>query len=311
VDELCYRSQMLEYFGQHRRLRIEALSEQLCIGGNLELAQEIDKRGELVGFSVGETFIEQDTETNDVFFILAGVCDIVVNGRTIAKRGPRTHVGEMAAIQPTQRRSANAIVSENMVAIKLSEPDFSEIAAQHSQIYKSIAKELARRLLERNLTINQYRAKIKIFIISSAESLSVARAVQNAFEHDPFTTIVWTDGVFKVASYPLQDLEAQIDDSDFALAIAHPDDFTESRGEDWPSPRDNVIFELGLFMGRLGRARAILMEPREEKVKLPSDLTGITTITYSYKKGENEEALIAPACNRLRDHINALGPNNG
>lgn len=302
---------MYEYLRQHERLRIEALSEQLCICGDVELAHEIDRRGELISLPVGAIFIEQNAITNDVYFILSGICDIIVNGRTIAKRGPRTHVGEMAAIQPTQPRSASCVASEAMAVVKLSETDFSEIAAQHPQIYRAVAKELARRLLERNSTINQYRAKIKIFIISSVESLPVARAVQNAFEHDPFTTVVWTDGVFKVANYSLQALEAQIDDSDFALAIAHADDFTESRGQIWPSPRDNVIFELGLFMGRLGRARAILMEPREEMVKLPSDLTGITTITYTYEKGADATALLAPACNRLRDHINALGPNNG
>lgn len=77
------------------------------------------------------------------------------------------------------------------------------------------------------------------------------------------------------------------------------------------SPRDNIIFELGLFMGRLGRVRAILMEPREEKVKLPSDLAGITTITYRYESGADAAALLATACNKLREHINALGPNNG
>jgi predicted nucleotide-binding protein len=64
-------------------------------------------------------------------------------------------------------------------------------------------------------------------------------------------------------------------------------------------------------MGRLGRHRAILMEPREEKVKLPSDLAGITTITYRYEKGRDAAALLAPACNALRKHINELGPNNG
>ena len=217
----------------------------------------------------------------------------------------------MGAIHPTQRRAASCVASEDVVVIKLSESDFSEIASAHPQIYRAIAKELSRRLLERNSTINLYRAKIRIFIISSVEALPIARAVQNAFERDPFTTVVWTDGVFKVANYPLQDLEAQIDDSDFAIAVAHADDFTESRGKDWPSPRDNVVFELGLFMGRLGRARAILMEPREEKIKLPSDLSGITTITYSYATGTDAVALLAPACNRLRDHINALGPNNG
>ena len=80
---------------------------------------------------------------------------------------------------------------------------------------------------------------------------------------------------------------------------------------DWPAPRDNVIFELGLFMGRLGRARAILMEPRAAKLKLPSDLAGLTTIPYRFEAGRDAAPLIAPACNELRDHIARLGPNNG
>jgi predicted nucleotide-binding protein len=302
---------MFDYLKQHDRLRLEALSEQLCVGGSPELAKTIDERGELLAFAPGEEIIEQGASTNDVYFILAGHCDIVVNRRVVGKRGPRLHIGEMAAIQPTQLRSASCIAAEPMVVVRLSEADFSEIANENPQMYRAIARELARRLLERNSTINTYREKIRLFVISSVEALPVARAIQNAFEHDPFTTVVWTDGVFKAANYPLQDLEAQIDDSDFAVAIAHADDITATRGQDWPSPRDNVVFELGLFMGRLGRARAILMEPREEKVKLPSDLAGITTITYNYQKGGDSAALLAPACNRLRDHIKALGPNNG
>jgi len=52
------------------------------------------------------------------------------------------------------------------------------------------------------------------------------------------------------------------------------------------------------------------MEPREEKVKLPSDLAGVTTIPYRFEKGKDAAALMAPSCNELRDYINALGPNN-
>ncbi|TJW06406.1 MAG: cyclic nucleotide-binding protein, partial [Mesorhizobium sp.] len=134
--------------------------------------------------------------------------------------------------------------------------------------------------------------------------------IQNALSRD-FLVVPWTDGVFKVASYPLQSLEDELEKCDFAIAVAHADDMTESRGRDWPSPRDNVVFELGLFMGRLNRQRAILMEPREEKVKLPSDLAGVTTIPYRYVPGEDAAALMGPACNELRDHINRLGPFNG
>lgn len=302
---------MIERFRKNPRLRLAEIAQQVLVGGNEDLAAEIDAKGELREIAAGTQFIKQDDDSNDVFLILSGTCDVGINGRTIAKRGPRSCVGEMAAVQPTQRRSATCTAAEDMVVIRLEEQVFSSLGEQHPQIYRAVAQELSRRLLERNKTINRYRERIRVFIISSAEALPIARHVQNAFEHDDFKTIVWPDGVFKIANYLLQDLEAQIDDSDFAIAIAHADDLTESRGKDWPSPRDNVIFELGLFMGRLGRARAILLEPREEKVKLPSDLTGITTITYRYEPGGDAMALLAPACNRLRDHIRAHGPFNG
>lgn len=135
------------------------------------------------------------------------------------------------------------------------------------------------------------------------------RVVASFFACKMFPSVVWTDGVFKATSYTLQSLEDEVDNSDFAIAIAHADDLTESRGKEWPTPRDNVIFELGLFMGRLGKERAILMEPRDENVKLPSDLTGITTIPYRYTKGRDAAAVMAPACNTLREHIQRLAPH--
>jgi len=53
----------------------------------------------------------------------------------------------------------------------------------------------------------------------------------------------------------------------------------------------------------------LLLEPRGEEVKLPSDLSGITTIPYKYDP-KNLAAALGPACNRIRDVINELGPNN-
>jgi CRP/FNR family cyclic AMP-dependent transcriptional regulator len=294
-----------------RRLRVEAFTSQKLVVGNRGIAEELADRAELIAIPAGKTLIEQGGDDNYIYFILSGTFDVVVNGRTVAKRGPNDHVGEMAAIQPAQKRSASVIAADQAVVARLPEEAFAEIASRYPDMYRFIAQELSRRLLQRNALVNAFRDKIRIFIISSAEALPIARAVQNAFAHDPFVTVIWTDGVFRVTNYTLQDLEAQIDDSDFAVAIAHADDLTDSRGKDWPSPRDNVIFELGLFMGRLGRARAILMEPREEKVKLPSDLAGVTTITYRFEKGADVATHLAPACNALRDHINALGPNNG
>ncbi|WP_208852634.1 TIR domain-containing protein [Roseomonas mucosa] len=293
-----------------RRLIIEALNQQRIVQGNIALASELADRATIRQIEIGQVLIEQNGSNNEVFFILSGSVDIIVNGRAIAVRGAGNHVGEMAAIEPTQRRSATVVAKEMTIVAEFKEADFSDIASRYPELYKFIARELSRRLLERNRLVSGTREKIKVFIICSAEALQIARAVQNDFQHDKFLTTLWTNGVFKVSHYPLDSLEEQVNHSDFAIAIAHADDLTLFRGQEWPSSRDNVIFELGLFMGRLGRKRAILMEPREDRVKLPSDLSGITTITYHFEKGPDAAALLAPACNQLRDHINTLGPNN-
>lgn len=293
-----------------RRLRSEALASQKLVGGNRVLAEALADSVQLLSIAPRGVLIEQGAADNDVYFILSGAFDVVVNGRLVARRFPNDAVGEMAAVEPMQRRAASVVAAEDSVVAKLDEATFSKFAAEHPEMYRAIARELARRLHQRNALVNATREKVRVFIISSAEALGVARTIQSAFAHDPFTTVIWTDGVFKVANYTLQSLEDQIDNSDFAIAIAHADDVTESRGKNWPSPRDNVIFELGLFMGRLGKERAILMEPRDDGVKLPSDLAGITTIPYRIEKGADAAALMGPACNLLRDHITRLGPNN-
>jgi CRP/FNR family cyclic AMP-dependent transcriptional regulator len=293
-----------------RALR-DAIRGAKLVQGNAELCDAFLRVGEVIAVNKGSALIEQGGDDNDVYVLIAGSCDIVVNGRTVGRRGPGDHVGEMAAIEPSQQRSAGVVATTEVIALKVPEPAFHGLAHDHPTVYKDIARELARRLLQRNALVGAYRERVRLFIISSVESLPIARTIQNAFEHDPFHVVIWTDGVFKIASYTLQSLEDEVDKSDFAIAIAHADDLTTVRGSDWPTPRDNVIFELGLFMGRLGRSRAILMEPREEKVKLPSDLAGITTIPYCFEKGADAAATLGPACNRLREHINALGPHNG
>lgn len=304
---------MLERFigGEGKDLRIESFCAQTIVRGDVQLAEALAEAAEMIEVDAGGTLIEQNGEDDDIYFIFSGSFSVQINGRQHAVRGRGDHVGEMAAIEPTQRRSASAVAEDRSLVAKLTASQFATIAKTYPDLYRQIARSLSRRLLERNKHVGTFREKVRVFIISSAEALPIARLVRNAFEHDPFITTIWTDGVFRVANYTLTSLEAEIDESDFAVAIAHADDLTESRNKDWPSPRDNVVFELGLFMGRLGRQRAILMEPREEKVKLPSDLSGITTIPYRFENGRDAAAQIAPACDKLRQHILELGPFNG
>ena len=290
-----------------RALLVEELSRQKIVTGIAGMSNSLAEAGAIETINTGSTLIEQAGSDTDIYFVVAGSFDILVNKKAVARRFAGDHIGEMAAISPIQRRSASVIAREESLVLRVKEEAFSALGNQFPEMWRRVARELARRLEQRNSLVRKPNDKVRVFVISSAEALPVARAVENAFAHDPFLTVIWSEGVFKVSNYTLQSLEDQLDKSDFAVAVAHPDDQAIVRGTTWPTPRDNVIFELGFFMGRLGRERAILMEPRDSKVKLPSDLAGITTIGYKFEKGDDAASLIAPACNMLRDHIMKLG----
>lgn len=290
-----------------KRLLIDTLKAQMTVNGNTELAIMIADLVEVQEIPKGTVLITQEEYTNDIYFILAGSFQIIINGRHLHNRHANELVGEMTAVEPSQKRSATVMADEDSLVAKMAESDFSEIGSKHPELYKGIAKVLARRLLQRNNLIASKHSKPKVFIISSVEGKPIADLIQLGLEHDKYEVVIWTDGVFRVTNYTMESLENQVDEADFAIAVASGDDILEVRDQTWPAVRDNVIFELGLFMGRLGRHRAILMEPRDEKVKLPSDLAGITTITYRYEKDGNNQALLGPAVTKIRQHITAHG----
>jgi len=293
-----------------RRLLIDALKTQKLVTGNAVLAEELAGLVEVMEVRTGETIIRQGASDNDLFFILTGSFNIVVNGKVVAKRSAHDHVGEMAAIEPSQARTATVVADEDSVICKLSEPQLADVGQRYSDIWRYFARELVRRLAQRNAFVNPAREKIRVFILSSTEALDIAREIQDNFVHDNFSVVVWTDGVFKASAYAIESLEQAVEDSDFAVAIAQPDDLTNIRGESKPVPRDNVIFELGFFIGRLGRKRTFLLEPRGGGVKLPTDLAGLTTIGYRYGEPKDFPALLGSACHHMRKIINELGPRN-
>jgi predicted nucleotide-binding protein len=294
-----------------RRRLLDLLREQKIVQGSDALAEELSKLVEIKNLRAGDVLIEEGGDDTDLYFILDGVFNVIVRGKRIGQRSAGTQVGEMAAVQPGQRRSATVVAFSDSMVAKLTEVDLVPLGMKFPDIWRQIARELARRLLERNRFIAMSREKIRVFIVSSVEALPIARAVENAFEHDNFHVVLWPNDVFRIANYPIEDLERELEVADFAVAIAQPDDLVNVRKRKRPAPRDNVIFELGFFMGRLGRTRAILMEPKGEDVKLPTDLKGVTTISYKHASGSGLSVAMSPACNKLRDHINLLGPYNG
>jgi len=289
---------------------VNALSEFRLLAGLSDVPAHLAGVGELLEVAVGETFIDQGGPETDGLFIVAGSVDVIVNRKVVNTRRAGDHVGEMAAIEPAQLRSATIAAREPCVLLKISESNFIAVADANPIIWRRVAATLSRRLMERNSTIAEARQQVRVFVMSSVEALPVTRLLVQHFEHDPFLTVVWDHGVFRASNYTLEELEQQLDQADFAIAVAHADDMVISRGDEWPAMRDNVVFELGMFIGFLGRRRAFLMEPREDKLKLPSDLAGLTTVPYRYVKGKDARAYLAPACEQIRARILETGPRD-
>jgi CRP/FNR family cyclic AMP-dependent transcriptional regulator len=289
----------------HQNL-IDALKRQEFVNGEAILAEAFAKCGQLLEFQKSEKIITQDGEDNDIYLLVAGSVAIVVKGNEVATRKAGQHVGEMAAIEPAQKRSATVVAHDTLVALKVTSADFMSLGKSHPQIWLPIARELSRRLFQRNDQIRLPNEYPKLFIISSTEALHVAREIQAQLEHEVFST-VWSQGVFFAGGYPLEALEKAVCESDFAVAIAQPDDIVETRGSRHATLRDNVLFELGLFMGKLTRHRAILVHPRVTGLTLPSDLHGLTLASYGTGQPSELAARLGPTCNQIRKLIKDLG----
>jgi hypothetical protein len=144
------------------------------------------------------------------------------------------------------------------------------------------------------------------FIGSSAEGLSVAEHLQLALDHE-CEVKVWHQGVFGLGGGTLEELVNLAPKVDFAILVLTPDDTTTSRNQISPSPRDNVIFELGLFVGVLGPRRTFIVHDRTANLKLPSDLAGITTATFQpHDIGDLTSTLGAPTT-QIKTAIRKLG----
>jgi predicted nucleotide-binding protein len=145
-----------------------------------------------------------------------------------------------------------------------------------------------------------------MFIGSSAEGLAAAEAIQLNLDRACEVT-VWHQGVFGLGLGTLELLVNRLTDFDFAALILTPDDVTVSRNETQQSPRDNVLLELGLFIGAIGRERTFIVFDRGAGMKLPSDLAGVTPATYERHSTGNLQSSLGAATTLIKGTIERLG----
>lgn len=148
--------------------------------------------------------------------------------------------------------------------------------------------------------------KPNVFIGSSTENSLNALALQQGL--NPYAQVkVWNQGVFKPNRGYLESLLNELSESDFGVFVFAPDDLLKIREKEYEVVRDNVLFELGLFMGRLGRDRAFFVVPaNDEALKLPSDLLGVSSISFE-ADSKSIEAAMGPASFSIIKAIQAFG----
>jgi hypothetical protein len=149
-------------------------------------------------------------------------------------------------------------------------------------------------------------SKPRVFIGSSVEGLAVAEAIQLGLDYDAECTM-WSQGVFGLSAGTLETLCRAVKDFEFAILVLTPDDLVHKRGTARNSPRDNVVFELGLFMGALGRERTYIVRCRDEAIDLPTDLAGITVADYGRRSDGNLHAALGSVCTRIKTAIRTVG----
>jgi hypothetical protein len=125
--------------------------------------------------------------------------------------------------------------------------------------------------------------KPRIFLGSSGKQekllQELTRGLEDVAHVEPWTTS------FNPGTTALERLIELTREVDFAAFVFAQDDWTTDSpltsplpGSGQASPRDNVVFEAGLFGGALGMRRTFILHASGSK--LPSDLLGLTTVRY-------------------------------
>src|SRR5262245_11050372 len=149
----------------------------------------------------------------------------------------------------------------------------------------------------------------RIFLGSSGKQAKLLQAIQRGLE-DVADVESWTT-TFNPGRSTLDRLVELSQEVDFAAFVFAQDDWTETdaapSGE--ASPRDNVVFEAGLFGGALGIRRTFILHANGSK--LPTDLLGLTAVRYDPGGGAEEVDAINEKLRKAIETEGRRGPIEG
>ena len=146
-----------------------------------------------------------------------------------------------ALIDPSARRSASCVALEDVVTVRIAEPAFTGLAQRFPVLWRNIALTLGDRLRQRTAFIRTKNETPILFIGSSTESLAIADGIRAGLAGVSVVVRIWRQGIFKPSNFPLEDLERELQQADFAVLVFGPDDKVSTTRLPQRSPRQRHI----------------------------------------------------------------------
>jgi hypothetical protein len=147
--------------------------------------------------------------------------------------------------------------------------------------------------------------KPRVFVGSASETLGIVEALEGEL-HDVARIDRWDLDVFHPGHFTLDELSRAVGEADFAVFVLGRDDLTTSHNVVTPSPRDNVIFEAGLFTAVLGRERVFYVVDKAG-TKIPTDWAGLGYMRFDGTE-ERPRDKVFDAAKAIRAAIAAWQP---
>ncbi len=150
-----------------------------------------------------------------------------------------------------------------------------------------------------------------VFIGSSSERVQTAEALKAGLLPYADATVWHEVGAFELNDSIFGGLLRAADRFDFAVFVFDADDEALIRRSPVQIVRDNVLFEFGLFTGRIGKGRTFRLSANDTpKTHIPVDLAGIVHLTFSKPATGGSAALrraLRPTSERLAAEFEKQG----
>ena len=139
----------------------------------------------------------------------------------------------------------------------------------------------------------------RVLLRSSADTLDVAHAMQSDLGHD-FDVVVWCEGTDDYSIFE------RLSDFDAAIAVLSSTDLDDRVRRNRPL-RPNVMFELGLFVGRFGAERTFVISTRDARGIKPLDaIDDVTRIVFDRSRPNPLESFLQSTCGQIRHSLSDL-----